>query len=77
MVEASKYAANYGLYSKQGFRTIDTYDYVDKQRFPGFEGMYIVTMARDTQDTYLRYLVCSHPQPDQSYYGLAAEMESL
>ena len=51
MVEASKDAANYGLYLKQGFRTIDTYDYIDKERFPGFEGMYIVTMARDVHDT--------------------------
>ena len=51
MVEASKDAANYGLYSKQGFRTIDTCDYVDQQRFPGFEGIYIVTMARDARVT--------------------------
>ena len=50
MVEASRDAAAYGLYSKQGFRAIDTYDYVDEQRFPGYEGMYIVTMVRDFQE---------------------------
>ena len=47
MVEASKDAVQYGLYARGGFRTIDTYDYVDEKRFPGFQGMYIVTMVRD------------------------------
>ncbi|KAF6218267.1 hypothetical protein HO133_006229 [Letharia lupina] len=42
MVEASKDATQYGLYSKQGFRIVDTYDYIDEQKFPGFEGMYVV-----------------------------------
>lgn len=46
MVEASKDAARFGLYSKQGFRIVDTYDYVDEQKFPGFEGLYIVTMSK-------------------------------
>ena len=50
MVEASKDAAAYGLYSKQGFRVIDTYDYVDEQKFPGYEGMHVVTMVRDIQE---------------------------
>ncbi len=50
MVEASKDAAKFGLYSKQGFRVVDTCDYVDEQKFPGFEGMYVVTMVRDVQD---------------------------
>lgn len=50
MVEASKEATNYGLYSKHGFRTIDTYDYVDEEKYPGFGGMYVVTMVRDSQD---------------------------
>lgn len=49
MVEASKDAAKYGLYSKQGFRIVDTFDYIDGQKFPGFEGMYVVTMVRDAQ----------------------------
>lgn len=49
MVEASKDAAKFGLYSKQGFRTVDTYEYVDKTKFPDFEGMYVVTMVRDGQ----------------------------
>lgn len=47
MVEASKDAASYGLYSKQGFRMVDTCDYVEEQKFPGYEGMYVVTMVRD------------------------------
>ncbi|CAF9908313.1 MAG: hypothetical protein ALECFALPRED_004377 [Alectoria fallacina] len=50
MVEASKDATKYGLYSKQGFRPIDTCNYVDEEKFPGFAGMYIVTMVRDAQD---------------------------
>lgn len=50
IVEASKDAAKYGLYSKQGFRTVDTYDYVDKTKFPDFEGMHVVTMVRDALD---------------------------
>lgn len=50
MVEASKDATKWGLYSKQGFRTVDTCDYVDKTKFPDFEGMYIVTMVREGQD---------------------------
>ena len=50
MVEASKEATKYGLYSKQGFRTIDTHDYIDEEKFPGLEGTYIVTMVRDAQD---------------------------
>ena len=49
MVEASKDATKYGLYSKQGFRTVDTWNYIDEQKFPGFEGMYLVTMVRDVQ----------------------------
>lgn len=49
MVEASKDAAKYGLYSKQGFRIVDTYEYIDGEKFPGFEGMYVVTMVRDAQ----------------------------
>lgn len=47
MVEASKDAAKYGLYSRQGFRIIDTHDYVDETVFPGFEGLYVVTMVGD------------------------------
>ena len=43
MVEAGKDATKYGLYSKQGFRTIDTCDYIDKQILPVSEGMYTVT----------------------------------
>ena len=50
MVEASKDAAMFGLYLKQGFRVVDTYDYVDEQTFPGFEGLHAVTMVRDAQD---------------------------
>ena len=50
VVEASKDATNYGLYSKHGFRTIDTYNYVDEEKYPGFGGMYVVTMVRDRQD---------------------------
>ena len=49
MVEASRDATKWGLYSKQGFRAVDTYNYVDKTKFPDFEGMYVVTMVRDAQ----------------------------
>ncbi len=28
---------------------IDTYDYIDDQRFPDFKGIYVVTMVRDVQ----------------------------
>lgn len=47
VVEASKDATDYGLYSKQGFWVVDTYDYVDEQNIPGFDGMYVVTLVRD------------------------------
>lgn len=53
MVEASKDAAKYGLYSKQGFRTVDTCDYVDELKFPGFEGMYVVTAVREARQVKL------------------------
>lgn len=53
MVEASKDAAKYGLYSKQGFRTVDTCDYVDELKFPGFEGMYVVTAVREARQVEL------------------------
>ena len=50
MVEASKVAAMYGLYSKHGCRTIDTHDYIDEGKFRGLERMYMATMIRDAQD---------------------------
>ena len=50
MVEASKEATMYGLYSKHGFRTIDSYYYIDEKKFPDFEGVHLVTMIRDAQD---------------------------
>ena len=49
MVEASKIAAEIGLYSNRSFETIDTYHYRDEEKYPGFEGMYIVTMVKQAQ----------------------------
>ena len=40
----------YGLYSKQGFRTIDSYEYIDEKNFPDFQGVHLVTMVRGAQD---------------------------
>ena len=48
-VEANKDASKYGLYANGGFRTIDTYDYVDEQRFTGFKGIHVVTMVKDAK----------------------------
>ena len=60
IVEASKEATMYGLYSKQGFRTIDSYDYIDENKFSGFEGVHLVTMIRDFKTD--GNLVCDEPQ---------------
>ena len=49
MLEASPIAVQYRLYEKQGFRAIDHYNYVDKERFPNMEGVSLVTMVRDAK----------------------------
>lgn len=46
MLEAGKTAVNYGLYEKRGFRTVDRYTYVDKEKFPHAEAVYLETMIR-------------------------------
>lgn len=50
MVEASEVAVKYGLYTRRGFRVIDEYHYIDEKRFPGYQGAYLITMVRDSQE---------------------------
>jgi hypothetical protein len=47
LLEAGKAAISYELYEKRGFRTVDKHTYVDKQRFPHAEAVYLETMLRD------------------------------
>ena len=49
MLEASRAAVQYGLYEKHGFRAVDSYTYVDTERFPSAKPVSIVTMVRDTK----------------------------
>ncbi|KAL8659036.1 MAG: hypothetical protein Q9202_007310 [Teloschistes flavicans] len=47
MVEASRDAVDYGLYTKRGFQTIDTHHYFDPAVCPaGFDGMHVTTLLR-------------------------------
>lgn len=46
ILEAGKTAVSYGLYKKRGFRSVDKYTYVDKEKFPHAEAVYLETMIR-------------------------------
>lgn len=50
MLEASRVAVEYGLYEKYGFREVDEYTYINKEKFPEAEGVCLVTMVRDPED---------------------------
>ena len=51
MLEASRAAVQYGLYEKYGFRAVDSFTYVDTERFPDAKPISIVTMIRDIKST--------------------------
>ena len=47
MLEASRVAVQCGIYEKQGFRAVDEYTYVDKERFPNAKPLTLVIMIRE------------------------------